>query len=265
MREKVIICFFGTCSRAIKYTHENHIEKIINIVKDVYDVDIYVFNNNVEKKLIDGKSQNNDNVKLIKSNYFEEETQTYIDNKISEKVIKHNIIYKMRFDYSKECIQNAIRQMYSEEKVGIFLEKHKNDYKCAIVCNPDNYLINKINMEHIKNSINNNSNVYTTTVNDADGYTNGFYIGSLQPLIKILKRFSILEFLLPTDKNYEFLLKKSFEIYKINRLVTDTEYFKIRSNTFIARQGKMKHYKYNSLVKDIKRKVNQNIIKKFDL
>ena len=39
----------------------------------MYDVDIYVFNNNVEKKTIDVITQNNDVVKLINSNYFEKE------------------------------------------------------------------------------------------------------------------------------------------------------------------------------------------------
>ena len=50
MREKVILCFFGTISRSIKYTYNNHIENIINVINKMYDVDIYVFNNNVEKK-----------------------------------------------------------------------------------------------------------------------------------------------------------------------------------------------------------------------
>ena len=92
MREKVILCFFGTISRSIKYTYNNHIENIINVVNKMYDVDIYVFNNNVEKKTIDGIKQNNDDVKLINSNYFEEEKQTFIDNTIIQKLIKKKLI-----------------------------------------------------------------------------------------------------------------------------------------------------------------------------
>jgi hypothetical protein len=43
----------------------------------------------VEKKTIDVITQNNDVVKLINSNYFEEEKKTFIDNKIIQKLIKH--------------------------------------------------------------------------------------------------------------------------------------------------------------------------------
>ena len=256
MREKVILCFFGTISRSIKYTYNNHIENIINVINKMYDVDIYVFNNNVEKKTIDGIKQNNDDVKLINSNYFEEEKQTFIDNTIIQKLIKKKINPVMRKDYNKEMIKNAIRQMYSEEKVGIFLEKHINDYKCAIVCNPDIYLINEINLNHINDCIHNNSIVYTTNVNDAQGYTNGFYIGSLIPLIKILKRFYILHYLLPTNKDYEYVLMKVFNLHKITRLITNTDFFKIRSNKNIARQGKMKNSNYDKIVQKIQKIIN---------
>jgi hypothetical protein len=104
-----------------------------------------------------------------------------------------------------------------------------NDYKSAI-CGPDFYLLNNISLEDINNTIDNDSDIYTTIVNDGFGYTNGFYIGSLKPMVKILQRYSILEQLFPTDLDYEYLLKKTFEIYKINRIVTNMLFEKIRSN-----------------------------------
>lgn len=255
MKEKIIICIFGTISRSIKFTHENHIEKIINILKKIYDVDIYVFNNNVEDNLIDGIKQNNNDYRIIKYNFFEEEKQFDIDNKISEKINKENIICKFRPNYSEIATKNAIRQMYSEEKVGIFLEKNISKYKCGIVFNPDIYLINNINLNDVKNSINNNSVVYTTDVNDASGYTNGYYIGSLIPLVKILKRYSLLKDLLPCNKDYEFLVKRTFEIYKIKRLITKTDFVKIRSNKAVALQGKMKNKEYTDIINEIKKNI----------
>jgi hypothetical protein len=54
-----------------------------------------------------------------------------------------------------------------------------------------------------------------------------------------VKRYSILEQLLPIDNDYEYLLQKSFEIYKIQRMITDVLFLKIRSNKHIARQGIM--------------------------
>ena len=83
-------------------------------------------------------------------------------------------------------------------------------------------------------------------------------------MIKILKRYSILEQLLPTNKDYEYLLKKSFEINKINRMITDTLFVKIRSNKNIARQGIMNENKYTNIINNINEelqisKFNQNI------
>ena len=232
MRDKVIICFFGVVSRSIQFTHQNLKKKLINIVKQYYDVDIYIFNNNVENEYVDGIRQNNNDVNILQRTFFEEKRQSMIDVDIYNNIISKNIVCKMPYyEPSGFTIMNVLRQMYSEHQVGLFLEKNINNYKCAIVCGPDFYLFNNINLEDITNSINNDSVVYTTNVNDAYGYTNGFYIGSLKPMIQILQRYSILDQLLPTDKDYEYLLKRSFEINKINRIITDTRFGKIRSNT----------------------------------
>ena len=257
MSKKIIICFFGTCSRSIKYTHNNLKDKLINIVKKEYEVDIYIFNNNVEGIKIDNVIQNNDDVKLLQSDFYEEEKQSFIDENIKNKINSNNIQTIMRNDYSKNSILNSIRQMYSEEKIGDFLNNHKDNYDCAIICGPDYYLLNNINLEHINNSVNHYDSIYTTNVNDAQGYTNGLYIGSLHPLIKILKRFSILEKLLPTNKDYEYLLKKTFDMYNIKRLITDTKFLKIRSNrTWFAGPGTVNSKEYDKEIYIIKDKIN---------
>jgi len=56
----------------------------------------------------------------------------------------------------------------------------------------------------------------------------------VKPMVKILQRYSILHQLLPTDKDYEYLLKNSFEIYKIDRKITDMLFEKIRSNKTVT-------------------------------
>jgi len=251
MKEKVILCFFGVVSRSIKYTYKNLEENILNVLKEHFDVDIYVFNNNVENAYVDGTQQNNDDVTLLQRTFFEEKTQTSIDNDINNEITSKQINTRMRYDYVGDSVQNSLRQMYSENQVGLFLEKNKNKYKCAIVCGPDYFLLSKIIIEDVKNSIN-NDHVYTTQVNDAQGYTNGFYIGSLTPLIHILKRYTILELLLPTENDYEYLLKESFEIYKIQRIITDILFLKIRSNKNIARQGIMLHPFFDNIINNIK-------------
>ena len=54
MKHNVIICLFGVVSRSIKFTYKNLNDKLINIVKQNYDVDIYIFNNNVKNEIVDG-------------------------------------------------------------------------------------------------------------------------------------------------------------------------------------------------------------------
>jgi len=259
IKNKIVICLFGVCSRSIKYTHHNHIKNIIDTIKDYYDYDIYVFNNNVGDTLVDNTIQFNDDVKIIKSNIFEEMNQTDIDAKINEKIIRDNIVIKMRCDYNESTIRNAMRQMFAEEQVGLFLEKNINNYKSAIVYNSDNYFLNKINLENIHNSISLNNSVYTSDLHDAQGYTNGFYIGSLEPLIKILKRFSILEKLLPTNYDYEYLLKQCFYIHNITRVITKMDFIKIRSNKHIARAGIPTCIKYNTIINNIQNDINSII------
>ena len=249
-KDKIVVCFFGVVSRSIQYTHNNLKSNLINILKKHYDVDIYTFNNNIEDEQIDGVTVKN-NVAILNSTFLEEETQSFIDAIINENIKTEKIDVKMRGDYSKKNVTNSIRQMYAEEKIGNFLLNHTNDYKCAVVCGPDYYLLNNINLKHVTDSINNTSSVYTTTVNDGQGFTNGFYIGSLLPLTKILKRYSILTQLLPTDKDYEFLLKRAFDIHHIHRLITDTTFVKIRANKIIARQGNMMKKKYNRAINTI--------------
>lgn len=251
-KKKVIICFFGVVSRSIKYTYKSLKQNIIDVLKKDYDCDIYVFNNYIDNAKVDNVSVDNTDVHLLNADFFEQIKQSIIDREIKEYIKSKDITLKFLKQYHKQNqVDNALRQMYSEEKVGDFLEKHINDYDCAVICGPDYYLLNKINVQHIADSINNKSTVYATNVNDAHGYTNGLYFGSLNPLIKILKRYSLLEILLPTNKDYEYLLKKVFDHYEIDRSVTDTKFIKIRSNKKVARQGEMRSTRYDKIINKI--------------
>ena len=253
---KVILCFFGVVPRSIKYTYKSIEKNIINVLNNKgFQVDIYVFNLDIGNVKIDNTNINNSDIHIIPYTYLETYSQSELDKEIDE--LCKITDCKMRSDYSKTLIRNAIRQMYSEYRVGLFLEKHINNYDTAIVCGPDYYLLNKININDVDQSIYNN-NVYTTKVNDADGYTNGFYIGNLRTIIKILRRYENLQNFLPVNKDYEYLLKKSFENNDITRQITDMLFFKIRANLDIARQGIMLKSEYDLLFNDVKDIVRSN-------
>ena len=93
------------------------------MLQEKIDVDVYVFNNNIEDT-IDSTIVDNDDKILLRADYAEEEKQVLIDENIDNFIKTKNIIY-MRGDYSPPIVRNAIRQMYSEDKVGDFLEKQR--------------------------------------------------------------------------------------------------------------------------------------------
>lgn len=248
MKDKVLLAFYGVVSRSIEHTYPSIKKNMIDILHDNYDLDIYIFNNNIENNLIDNTIVDNNMINIIPYTIKEEKTQTTIDNEIREYINKYNVNTKMRSDYTENTIKNSLRQMYSEEQVGIYIENNPNKYKCIIVCGPDYYLLNKLNIKYIDNIIKGEKCVYTTNVNDAMGYTNGLYIGQPINITKILKRFSIVNKLLPTNKDYEYLLKHVFISNKIERQILDIDFVKIRANKKISYQGRMirDRYKYRN-------------------
>ena len=249
-RKRICICFFGVIGRSIRFTYESLLKNLIEPLKKENDVHVYVFNLDVERTVVDGRSVNQMNYRIIEADYCEQYKQSMLDKELD--VYYQDGICKMRHDYTNIAIRNAIRQMYSEYRVGMYLEKHKDEFDCAIVCGPDYYLLRPININHINDSINNSSIVYTTNVNDGSGITNGFYIGSIDPMVKILKRYENIRELLPTKKDYEYLLKKTFVKYEVNRKITDMLFVKVRNNQSIVRQGKMRYATYRGLINKIK-------------
>ena len=258
-KEKIVVCLFGVIPRSIKYTWQSIKENIIDPLETEYNVDIYLFNLNVEDTLVDGVKLNQNDIKLIPYTYKEEEKQTKIDKELDE--LCKNVKCKFRDDYGHVLRRNALRQMYSEYRVGLFLEKNINKYKKAIVCGPDYYIANKLNINDLNNY---NNYIYRTIVNNGQGYTNGFYFGNINLVIPILKRYEQLNKYLPTNKDYEYLLKKSFDDNNISSKICNITFFKIRANKRVAWQGKQNCYgkcnenkiKYLPIYKKLVKKLN---------
>jgi len=238
-KSRIVVCFFGVIPRSIKYTWNSIKTNIIKPLQDEYLVDIYIFNLNVENNKIDGKPLDQSDVDIIPYDYKEEELQSNIEHEIQ----KLNKEYKFRYPNINTSL-NCFRQMYSEYRVGKFLEKNINKYKGALVCGPDYNIYNSLNMNHFKDSLLTKNGIYGSNQNDALGYTNGFYFGQINLLCKILKRYkNIMEF--DQGKDYEFLVKQQFIKFNISRKVTDIIFFKIRANKHIRWQLD-KNYKQNN-------------------
>jgi len=106
----IIFCLFGVIPRSIKKTWNSINSNIIKFLKEKgINVDIYVFNLNVENKLVDNTLLNQNDIKIIPYTYFEEEKQSDVD-----KIIEQKCIYgcKFRRDYNdntnKKCYEAVI-------------------------------------------------------------------------------------------------------------------------------------------------------------
>ena len=232
--KKCVLCLFGVIPRSIKYTIQSITENIINPLKKDFEVSIYVFNLNVGDVPVDGVLLDRTDISNIDYNFYEEYSQIELDSEIEK--IKSTYDIKFRHDYSPQSIQNSLRQMYSESRIGKFLESTKDLYDIAIVCGPDYYIANPINLEHINDSIISKC-LYLSLVNMGNGFTNGFYFGNPSVLIPILNRYNHLHQYFPTNKDYEFLVMKSVLINQIPYKFTDITFFKIRANKLVHWQG----------------------------
>ena len=227
--KRVVVCFFGVISRSIRYTFESIKSNIIDVLKDNdYEVEIYVFNLNIKDTKIDNIIIDQSDISLIPYNYFEEEYQSKIDNEI-ECLKKQTQILFTRSDYTDCVVQNCLRQLYSEYRVGLFLERNVTNYDLSIVCGPDFYIANKLNLDELECSYKNNC-FYTTLANDAQGYTNGFYFGRPDILIKPLKRLEYISYFMPVHRDYEYILQESLRLNNLSRGITSLMFFKVRAN-----------------------------------
>ena len=138
MNKKVILCLFGVINRSIKYTSEILYARIIkHLEKNQFLVDVFVFNLICDNCIVDGTNVNNNDYKMIEAKYYESKLQSELDNEIETYVSSKS--YKITYVpwYTDNQIYNTMRQMYSELRVGKFLEQKQNEYDYAIVCGPD--------------------------------------------------------------------------------------------------------------------------------
>jgi hypothetical protein len=253
VKQKVALCFFGIIPRSIRYTYTSIKAMILDELKSDFDIDIIVFNLNIKDSLIDNQKINENDVNIIENiKYYEEELQENADIEIRNCYGEINgPVLRMRTDYSPLLIKNACRQMYSEYRLGLMLDKVKEQYDVSIVCGPDYYLLTKINVEDIKNAIVDKNLIYTTPGNPADGRTNGFYIGNPEVMVKLLKRYTILDKMYPSNKDYEYSIMYSLQFYNIRDNITNMLFFKIRNNKKVARQGLSSDIKFNGMYKNL--------------
>lgn len=262
----ILLCYYGVISRSIRYTHESIKINILDKLKEKYDVDVYVFNFNIENNLIDGYKVNYSDINYINYNYYEEEKQEEFDKDINEKyidILNEIFYYKHHYNNENNSI-NALRQLYTEYKVGCYIEKNKNKYDIVIATCSDNYYCNQFDLNHIEDCINNKNVIYISPMNDAGGYTNSFYYGNTEKIIILLKRFDyIITNKCFLHKDYEFYVKFIMNIFNIERKFSNLYYFKIRNNKNIFWNNANYNYNFFKLIIEDKTFSYYDLVYKF--
>ena len=248
MKQNIVVCLFGIVNRSITCTWERIKSNIIkHLEKNGFHVVVYVFNLICDNGLIDNANVHNKAHNMVPADIYESKLQSELDKDIDVYVnsVSHGISYVDW--YTDNQIRNTMRQMYSEDRVGLFLRKRLSDYDYAIVCGPDYYLTQKVNIDDLNRS-KSDRRVYVSDVNPGmNGYTNGYYMSNnILDVSRLLCRYeSILPYLNGFEGDYEQLLKKYCDFHNIKTALTDQVFFKIRANKTIFWQGFNEKHKRN--------------------
>lgn len=228
---KILVYIYGILGRSFHYTCNSIQKNIIDRLQQRYDVDICILNWILPSPEIDGVNINTD-IKFIEQYFrnsrYNEFKQYDFDILFSTYKNELNDV----FYYNEKDRINGFRQLYLEYQVGLSIENNSTKYDKIVVVHSDFYIINPLQIIELHSL--DNSTLLIPPMNDAGGYTNGFYIGHPTSVIPILKRYTtIVSYKLCLKKDYEFYIQWMMKCLYIKRKICSTLFFKIRANKTI--------------------------------
>ena len=270
---KVALCIFGTITRSIQRTWEHMETKLIGPLTLVgAEVDIYGFDMELgSSDRLDGVAVNQSAIsQLVPYTAYESVRQGDVDRIIDARCantracsvflpVDQTRCQRLHAQEATLCrheqherevsSRNALRQLYSERRVGVFLQSRVGrEYAVAIVVSPDYHIALAIEGLELFTASLLRDTVYTTDVNPGGrgGTTNGFYFGTPLALSKILRRYEYLEHieahLLRTEGkrrslSYEQVLGQAFSWANVTQASSPLVFFKIRADGVPDWQG----------------------------
>jgi hypothetical protein len=157
--------------------------------------------------------------------YYEANKTLDVDVEAAALCSKVQCLY--RPGYSEQTTRNAVRQLYSESRVGHFLNQNQDQYDVAIVIGSDIYVPWDISMQDINRALTCSTKaaagavecstpreILITGNNDAGGVTNGFYVGAPAVVSAVMSRLYDPDNF-PEQEDYERQLKRSFERHSV--------------------------------------------------
>jgi len=124
-----------------------------------------------------------------------------------------------RDDYKEKTIRNALRMFFAEYR----LSKHlatANETTVAVVYSADIVLNRAINQRDVQRAYRNRHTVYLTANNDAGGYTDGFYLGHVHAVSKVLSSLRHMHTYVSRGmihNDYERIVKSTFKETGVSR------------------------------------------------
>ena len=256
---RVALVLFGVIPRSIRWTWPVFERQLLEPLRARgHVVDIYGFNVEVHSPVVDDMPLNQSDVALVPFAALDSWRQEDIDSVIArlcpDGVLKcksfddqalayirdPRVDVKVGLSMSTKGYMNAFRQLHTEMRVARFMASSSHDVAIAAV--PDLHLAKKIDTAELHRAASDPAVAFTTTVNDAGGYTNGFYIGQPKTLAKVLDRFGNhreVATSMPGGTNFETHVRKGFAMRGVRRIISGMTFFKIRATGMPDWQGKM--------------------------
>lgn len=277
-----VLCLFGTVTRSLRHTWPRFAAQVAHLRAHGILVHIYAFNLEVPL-LVDGHALRQSDLNLLDSitgapAQVESTPQSAAEAEIARRC--GGVADGCRIAnpwYNLGTQRNAMLQLYSESRVGRFLNRSgtSQKYDVALVVGPDYFLALNISAAHVRAAAAASAPVvYTTNSNDGvnrTGCTNGFYIGQPRTLARFLARFDELPAALepaadaplwdgkPMD-DYENVLMRAIRRHGIARRITPMVFFKIRNDDRVVWQAPSRRYG-----SQIRRRVRELVDSVFDV
>ena len=222
---RALVCLMGVVPRSIRYTWPAFRENLVRVLEEACDhVHLYVYNLDTGDAPVDGVVLDQGDVRaVVPADVVEAQRQADVDKIVDAKC---RPTCRFRSDYTDTHTRNAMRQLHTEYMVGTYVERVADQFDVVVVCTADARLARPPNMAHVREAAA-GTRAFTSQVNNADGYTNGFYVGAPRALLPVLKRYLDFE---SSDFDYEYGVKRAFDMHGVEHGFTDMVFWKIRAN-----------------------------------
>ena len=254
----IAFCIFGVVGRAIEWTWPTMNTHLIEPLESAgFRVTIYVFNMQVGSTKVDNNYLNATAYRTIYSSVgrvvvYEEEDQhgAEVTKAVASVMRSPNVhLYS-----SNRTSVNALRKMYSEMRVGQYLERNMKLYDLAIATSADHGYIFHIPLtvvrEAASQSASNLMYLGSHLVSGLTGIDDGFYMGRPEVLARFMQRFNDipgprLGDLVFSSENvdqglpaYEVILNRSIMYHNVTARDTPmVAFYKVRSDGWVQIVG----------------------------